>query len=661
MKHCLCILIVFCCFHGVRAQASAEQAADSLYRLAQGAPDDSVKIERLLDLSFFWCDRDTAKAFHYIDESRKLMGNKPTDYQQGLLHHFTANIIYNHDIERAKSEYMLAEKYLARYRFPRAYFYRSKVWNNYGTLLQRQDSANLFMGIIVDRALPYARLAGDSTAVGNHLQNIALLLSNVQDYEKAESYFKQALNTLSTATATSEDWLTVFVNAAKNAILGENLGRARGYLDSAAAVYHAIPYTTYASFYYRTEGQYYRHIREKEKALEMFRKGIARAESLRDAYSLRDIYFEMYAMYRDFGEYGNAKKYLLISNQYDPVQSTHNRLLHLREMANVEFKLGNFRAAYEQMEAYALGKDTFQQNNMALKIIDLEKQYESIGKENEILKLKDINQQQQMNIDRSRFWLVLLGAGLSIALIIAFFSWKLAKSNHNTLVQNELLHQEELKTLRQQEQLHRYQSILQGQEEERNRIARDLHDGLGGLLAGVKLRLSAIATRDREKNSTVSTEVNAVIGELDHAVDELRRVSRNMMPEALLYMGLESALADLCNYMDTPATAVKFQGIGLRSSYPKPVLIGVYRMVQELLNNAIKHAHATQIIVQCSDSDGCLFLTVEDDGVGFNIQLLVAKGLGLKNIEDRVALLQGRMEIDSKPGEGTTVNIEIPV
>src|SRR3546814_909231 len=126
-------------------------------------------------------------------------------------------------------------------------------------------------------------------------------------------------------------------------------------------------------------------------------------------------------------------------------------------------------------------------------------------------------------------------------------------------------------------------------------------------------------------------------------------------------MGLCPALADLCEYMDTPVTSVKFHGFDLRTNYPQPVLIGVYRIVQELLNNAIKHADANQIIVQCSESDQFLSLTVEDDGCGFHPQEVGKKGLGVKNVENRVALLRGRVEIDSHPGRGTTINIEIPI
>ena len=155
--------------------------------------------------------------------------------------------------------------------------------------------------------------------------------------------------------------------------------------------------------------------------------------------------------------------------------------------------------------------------------------------------------------------------------------------------------------------------------------------------------------------------MEAVILELDRSGDELRRVARNLMPEALLYIGLKHALADLCEYMDTPTMSVKFHEFDLSAAYPQPILIGVYRIVQELLNNAIKHAGATQIIVQCSESNQSLALTVEDDGCGFNPQEVGKKGLGVKNVENRVALLHGTVEIDSHLGRGTTVNIEIPI
>ena len=367
------LLLLVWCFGicSLRAQTPDDIHADSLVRLVQQAPNDSVKIERLLDLSFFWSDRDTTRAYQYIAEAVDVIGDTPTDYYQGLIHLANANVIYDHDIERAKASYMLADRFLAGSEFPRAYYHRSRAWNNYGTLLQRQDSSTRFMDVIIEHSLPNARLSGDSLVVGDALNNIGVLLSNIQDFEKAEAYFKQALQAYSEPSL-RDDRFSVFATAANNAILGDSMTRARVYLDSAAAVFPTVPHSLHASYYYRTEGLYFRHMGQTQRALAMFEKGLDQARALHDEDTQADINFEIYNMYRHLGDYENARKYLLITGQY-PLMSDANRLVYLRELAQTEFNLGNFREAYQQMQQYALGKDTFQENNMALKILDLEK------------------------------------------------------------------------------------------------------------------------------------------------------------------------------------------------------------------------------------------------------------------------------------------------
>src|SRR5690606_10557007 len=156
-------------------------------------------------------------------------------------------------------------------------------------------------------------------------------------------------------------------------------------------------------------------------------------------------------------------------------------------------------------------------------------------------------------------------------------------------------------------------------------------------------------------------ELPIAIEDLNKASNELRRIARNMMPEALLNIGLEDALSDLCKFRSSERTRIVFQGLDLKPAYADRVMTNVYRIVQELLNNALKHAGASQIIVQCSDEKDHLFLTVEDNGKGFDTSYLKTGGIGLKSIENRVALLNGRMETDSQPDRGTTISIEIPV
>src|SRR5687768_790336 len=127
MKRYVSLLFVILQWAAVFSQqhtAETLQYADSLLQLAYQSPNDSIKMERLLNLSFFWSDRDSSKAFHYIAEAQKAMGARPNDYKKGLLLHFTANVIYSHDAEKAKAFYMQADRYLSTNNSPASYAYR---------------------------------------------------------------------------------------------------------------------------------------------------------------------------------------------------------------------------------------------------------------------------------------------------------------------------------------------------------------------------------------------------------------------------------------------------------------------------------------------------------------------------------------------------------
>lgn len=303
--------------------------------------------------------------------------------------------------------------------------------------------------------------------------------------------------------------------------------------------------------------------------------------------------------------------------------------------------------------------DSIYQRDVATKLLNFEQQYETAEKENRILRLETKNKQQELVIAKNRWWRLILGAGLVLVACLAYFWRKIGRNNKRLLIQKDLLHEEELRSMRQRERLSQYDAMLQGQEAERTRMAKDLHDGLGGLLAGVKLKLSSIIARSGGEHLTDSSDINDVVDQLDYSVDELRRIAHDMMPESLRFGGLAPALSDLCRYMRTSSVEIVFQNLGIEDHYPDPLRITVYRVIQELLANAIKHACATKVIVQCSELDNWLFITVEDNGKGMGHQQ--GNGLGLVNIQNRISLLNGTIETLSQPSEGTTVNIQIPL
>src|SRR5690606_1861224 len=345
------------------------------------------------------------------------------------------------------------------------------------------------------------------------------------------------------------------------------------------------------------------------KALQSYHKGIASAEQLGNHYMLMDLNYELHLLYKERGDYALAKHYLELSNQQRPYPMLRSIALHHYEMSQLEYHLRNYKSAYEQLDTASTLLDSIYQRDLATKVLSLEKQYKTTEKENRILRLETKNKQQELAIAKSRWWQLALGAGLVLAASIAYFWRKIGTKNKKLLIQNDLLHEKELRTVRQQERLNQYAAMLQGQEAERSRMAKDLHDGLGGLLAGVKLKLSSIVARAGGAQAGEKNAINDVVRQLDYSVDELRRIAHDMMPESLRFGGLAPALSDLCRHMGTPIVRVVFQNLGIKDNYPDQLRVTVYRVVQELLTNAIKHANATKIILQCSELDNWLFVT----------------------------------------------------
>jgi len=151
---------------------------------------------------------------------------------------------------------------------------------------------------------------------------------------------------------------------------------------------------------------------------------------------------------------------------------------------------------------------------------------------------------------------------------------------------------------------------------------------------------------------------------LDSSIKEMRRVAHNMMPEALVKFGLDTALSDFCNDINqSGALQVNCQTIGIKDTViDQTVAITIYRIVQELINNAIKHASANTAIIQVSKADDVITITVEDDGKGFDPAILqAARGIGWSNIGSRISYLKGKADIRSGPGKGSSVYIELNV
>ncbi len=227
------------------------------------------------------------------------------------------------------------------------------------------------------------------------------------------------------------------------------------------------------------------------------------------------------------------------------------------------------------------------------------------------------------------------------------------------------MQQSKIDELEKEKQLTATEAVLKGEEQERTRLAKDLHDGLGGMLSGIKFSLNNM------KGNLIMTHDNAQAFErsidmLDSSIREMRRVAHNMMPEVLIRYGLNDAVKEFCSEIDQSGVVhINYQSVGMEKiNIEQTVSITIYRIVQELVNNAIKHAMAKNVLVQLhfAQAEILLAVTVEDDGKGFDkAALKQSSGIGWSNIQNRVEFLKGKLDVNSAPGKGTSVLIEVGV
>ncbi|TGE06557.1 sensor histidine kinase [Hymenobacter fodinae] len=222
------------------------------------------------------------------------------------------------------------------------------------------------------------------------------------------------------------------------------------------------------------------------------------------------------------------------------------------------------------------------------------------------------------------------------------------------LIMRDVTEREELLTettrLKLQQQKAVLEAIITAQEEERRHIAEALHNGVGQLLYAIKLHLEHTAELPR---------TSPAFSLLDEAIRATRGISFELTPGVLEDFGLETAMKELIKRIPRPPIRLQSR---IPRNLPKTLQIAVYRIVQELLNNTMKHARAAEVFIYLEKEDDHLLLSVEDDGVGFDTeQTREVKGMGLSSIRSRVELLNGQFQLRSRPGHGTMVTIQLPV
>lgn len=311
-----------------------------------------------------------------------------------------------------------------------------------------------------------------------------------------------------------------------------------------------------------------------------------------------------------------------------------NRLIYLNELATLEEQTGNYQEAYQHLKSFQALNDSLVAEEEKMKMITLESEFKNKEQQSEILHLTSKNQQQKII-----FW-------ISLGLVFSIASFSIY-----TIYQRKQHNEQKLLLLEQTKERELEQALSEGENKERERISKELHDGIGGKITGIKMGLEQLA---RERNDE---KLLKNVARLDETLSEIRTISRNLTPVALQKYGLEEAIKDYCQNSENEHCSITTYLKNLNAVQNKTMQMHIFRILQEVVSNAIKHSEASKILVQCTYQTPFLLMEIEDNGIGFDPDT-TKRNLGLDNIEKRVKALNGNISIESILHKGTTITIE---
>ncbi len=317
--------------------------------------------------------------------------------------------------------------------------------------------------------------------------------------------------------------------------------------------------------------------------------------------------------------------------------------------------MGDFANAYRIQTEHIAIKDSIFNLEKDGQLKELEFKYQKEKDQARILALENENLSKNLDLrKRTNQRNGYMYSGLGLVLIISFtFIFYRQKA-----IKDKIIAQQRIIQLEEEKKLLAARSIVDGQEEERKRIAKDLHDGLGVLLSTAKMQFSSIKDKSPENKPLIEKATKL----LEQATGDVRRISHNMMPGLLTKFGFYEAVEDLFDQInDAEGPKAEIQIEGETTRFPENIEIMLYRIVQEMVNNTLKHADAHKVSLTIKVLQDQLNIQFSDDGKGFDVpEKMDSKTIGLTSILSRVKFLNGTVNVESKPGEGCTYFIQIP-
>ncbi|QEC43763.1 tetratricopeptide repeat-containing sensor histidine kinase [Pseudobacter ginsenosidimutans] len=519
---------------------------------------------------------------------------------------------------------------------------------NIGNLYNFQDKLEESISYYL-KAVDMLEKAGTMEKVATTYNNIATTFSKLGQYEKSQQYTNKALP----IALLKQDTLTLIQCYISLGTSEHHMKNNQASINWTKKAMLLSDKKMYAQGSYMTRAnlsEIYTERKMYDSALYYLYAAKPLAEQANDPYYLSSIYLNYANTYYQLKQFSEAESFALKSIQTAHSVSNKESLMNgYNILTRIYAAMGKPEKSSTAFDQYILYHDSLRNYNMAEKVNQLETKFRTLQKDKDISeKMLAIEKQKAVLKKKDTTILFIVTALVAIALIALLTVFALR--------QKQKMQQQQLQSMAKEKELEAARAMIEGEESERARIARDLHDGAGSMLSAAKLQLEYISRKSALSGG--AAELKEITGLITDAATEVRTTAHNLMPAILYREGIHEAVSALCNKFNHPPLEVEYHVIGEPVRFHPHFELMVYRTVQELMNNIVKHAGATHAMVQLSFGPEHFSVVVEDNGTGFDLSAANKnEGLGLTALQSKLKAFRGEMDLQSSES-GTSVNLE---
>lgn len=479
--------------------------------------------------------------------------------------------------------------------------------------------------------------------IGMTLNSIGILQKNLEQYKNAISTYRKAITTLK-GSQYKDDLANAYGNLGTAFLHSKQQDSALFYFKEAREMDKQLNYDWGLSINSQNIAELYIEKQDYKTAIAYLKEAYTIQKKNNYNTVLAETRNSLGKAYLKIGELSKSEQVLKEGIAQAPESKKVLRELHY-SLFQIYKQKRNYNDALVNYEAFSAYNDSILSKENLEHLNEVETKYNTEKKDKEIIaqKLSIQKQESQLQKKQSQYKLM---TGLAIFLLLtSILIWFLYQ-------QRQKRKNQEILTLKREQQVKTLETLMEGEENERFRIAKELHDGVNVDLSTIKYKLTSLL----EKNNEV---INEAVAMIDKSCEQVRAISHNLVPPALKNFSLIEAIEDYMGTMNTVhEPEINFHHIGDSVELSKKVEINIFRIVQELVNNSVKHANASEINVQMSHRDNLIQLTIEDDGKGFDEDASKTDGIGLRNIQSRVDYLNAKLDFDTGT-KGTSYIVEI--